>query len=102
MKAKGAVTLSEAVGEPNPGTKPIRLQKRMKKKMVRMNGRKRSASWSSDAGANHRVADEQHDGLEHVPKSPFGRSLASFRASGTKISTINRATMSSMTMNRVI
>ena len=35
VTAKGAVTLIEAVGEPSQGTKPSRLQNKMKKKKVR-------------------------------------------------------------------
>ena len=42
--ANGAVTLIEAVGEPSHGIRPSRLQNRMKKNKVRINGRKRSAS----------------------------------------------------------
>ena len=50
ITASGAVVLIDAVGEPIQGSKPSRLQKRMKKNSVRINGKKRSASWRPMAG----------------------------------------------------
>ncbi len=44
IRAKALVTAKSPVGDPVQGSKPSRLQNKIKKNKVQMNGRKRSAS----------------------------------------------------------
>src|SRR5580692_9346780 len=94
--AKPPVTQMLAVGEPMNGNMPSKLQNRMNRNIVQRNGTKRSASSSPMVGLAMSLRTKVRSTSKAFHQAPLGSPpLAELRASGTKITMMSTAAISS-------